>query len=867
MKAKGKTLTVGVILDKRGDPPYVSVNKLWHETVDTISQRYNTVVYEVDSYFVENNDDYKAFVDKIDLLFLLSPYYTVDRTYKEFPVVFYGLGSMQKGGAWLADNHSTFRSCDKVILNCTSCVNIYDDLVKDQSLSRVMIPFGVDTDVFRPAADRSVLRQKYDIPEDAFIAVYAGRINHQKNPLMLLSALRDLRKKHDDLMFMFIGSFDDFYIPEFSENKAADIKEAFMSAVENFGLGSAVILFDTQNDTNKYAELLSLADIGINVTTLISENFGYTPVEMQACGLPVVGTAWGGLKDTITDEVTGFKIETVHSKFGARINFEQLKDRIGFLIAHSDARSKMSHSARLNAEKNYSLKEFAGNINDIIYDTYCDHNGGGQYYSDYTIDESLYSVSEKIHKKYENQERHVSWEHLHPDLDKEFYDMIASECADKKAEDTVWFGESLVSKGFDWEICGGKLVSYDSRWNSSFELSGCEISDDEMKLMSSIISGETVRSLEKRSGLSHDELTGTLCRLTDKGFIMPWNRSNTVRTSAAAVIIPHYSTGSRRELLWLRNALKSVEVQTDKDWKIIIVDDASPESSVKEFLRTISKEKPDRIETVFLRKNKGPGNARNIGILRASMLGCPFVLYLDSDDIASPERIEMTRNAFRTHPSVGVVYSSFDVIDENGRDVDDKNILPSIREIQEQLKAEPPQGRGVWRRIGIETGYINLTSSTSVRTSLALKYPFPQERVSEDYYTWLVYSASGWEYMYLDSLSTKYRIPQNKDGSRTRTLMGGDHMFNLRKSFVDVKGFQKALDLACNNGEISRGDKNRLMDAFLRKKAESMKKDGENEIAGKYIKKADSIRQMLLRAEQENINGLFTYEFSCGSRS
>lgn len=845
MKSKGKMLTVGVILDKRGDPPYVSVNKLWRETIDIISQKYNTVVFEVNSYFVENNDEYKEFADKIDVLFLLSPYYKVDRTYKEFPIVFYGLGSMQKGGAWLADNHSTFRCYDKVILNCTSCVNIFDKLVKDQSLSRVMIPLGVDTDVFRNAENKTLLRKKYNIPEDAFIAVYSGRINHQKNPLVLLSAIRDMRKKYNNLVFMFLGSFDDFYIPEFNENKAIDIKEAFISEVENFGLESCIILFDTQDDTNKYAELLSLADIGINATTLISENFGYTPVEMQACGLAVVGTAWGGLKDTIIDEVTGFKIETVHSKFGARINIEQLKEKIEFLITHDDIRKQMSQSARLNAENNYSLKLFAGNINDIINETYYDYIECDRNDSDYAVDDKVFEISEKIHNKYGSQERHVSWEHLHPDLDYELYEMVASECADKKAEDTVWFGDSIISKGFDWEYSNGTLVSHDPRWNSNFELSGCKINSDEMRVMGNIISGETVLSLENRMNITHNELIELLYSLTDKGFIIPWNKTNTVQTSVAAVVIPHYSTGTKIELFWLKNALKSVEVQTDKEWKIIIVDDASPESRVKEYLRTISEESHNRIETVFLRKNKGPGNARNVGVMRASMLGCPFILYLDSDDIASPERIERTRNAFMTHPSVGVVYSSFDVIDENGKNVENINILPSIREIQEQLRSDPPQGKGVWRKIGIETGYINLTSSTSVRTCVALKYPFPQERVSEDYYTWLVYSASGWEYMYLDSLCTKYRIPQNKDGSRTRSLVGGNHMFNLKKSLIDVKGFQKALELACNNGEINNDDKNMLMIAFLKKKAESMKKDGEDEIARNYIQKADRIKQSI----------------------
>lgn len=107
----------------------------------------------------------------------------------------------------------------------------------------------------------------------------------------------------------------------------------------------------------------------------------------------------------------------------------------------------MSQSARLNAENNYSLKLFAGNINDIINETYYDYIECDRNDSDYAVDDKVFEISEKIHNKYGSQERHVSWEHLHPDLDYELYEMVASECADKKAEDTVWFGDSIISEG------------------------------------------------------------------------------------------------------------------------------------------------------------------------------------------------------------------------------------------------------------------------------------------------------------------------------------------------------------------------------------------------------------------------------------
>ena len=57
--------------------------------------------------------------------------------------------------------------------------------------------------------------------------------------------------------------------------------------------------------------VLGAADIGINLTLNRDENFGYSTVEAMAASLPVIGTDWGGLKDTIEDGVTGFRVPTV----------------------------------------------------------------------------------------------------------------------------------------------------------------------------------------------------------------------------------------------------------------------------------------------------------------------------------------------------------------------------------------------------------------------------------------------------------------------------------------------------------------------------------------------------------------------------
>ena len=107
MELKSNEPVVGIIFDKRGDPPYISVGKLWNETMGIISEKFQTEILEVDSYKVDDDEKYRKFIDKIDVLMTLSPYYSINRYVKEFPLVAYGLGSMQKGGHWLYDNRNS----------------------------------------------------------------------------------------------------------------------------------------------------------------------------------------------------------------------------------------------------------------------------------------------------------------------------------------------------------------------------------------------------------------------------------------------------------------------------------------------------------------------------------------------------------------------------------------------------------------------------------------------------------------------------------------------------------------------------------------------------------------------------------------
>ncbi|MFH1429176.1 MAG: glycosyltransferase family A protein [Candidatus Margulisiibacteriota bacterium] len=312
-----------------------------------------------------------------------------------------------------------------------------------------------------------------------------------------------------------------------------------------------------------------------------------------------------------------------------------------------------------------------------------------------------------------------------------------------------------------------------------------------------------------------------------------------MKNGSAVFIMPHWSNnGSGLETKWLNKTLETIKNQTDPNWKILIADGNSPSQEAKDYLRQLEKEFNGKLEVIFMPHSDGPGHARNVAIEKAYNDGHPFIVFLDADDLADAKRVEIARKIFLENENAGVVYSTFQVIDEHDNVVPREKLSQSIVEILESHDTNPPQGKDTWIQIATETGYTNLTSATSVRTEIAHAHLFPGEKVSEDYYTWLVYSASGAEFVYTPDTPTLYRIPQNTEGSASRSREGGKKGFYTTKCRVDEAGFVAASNIALERGDITEAQKKQLHIKFLLKEAETMGREEQFDLADMCYKKA-----------------------------
>lgn len=121
--------------------------------------------------------------------------------------------------------------------------------------------------------------------------------------------------------------------------------------------------------------------------------------------------------------------------------------------------------------------------------------------------------------------------------------------------------------------------------------------------------------------------------------------------SKVSIIIPCYNQAS-----WLTQTLQSVYEQTYTNWECIIVNDGSPDNTAE-----VAKEweKKDARFKLIQKENGGLGSARNFGIENTSG---EYVLFLDSDDLISPEKLSVSMNLLSSHDADIVVTNFYHLV-------------------------------------------------------------------------------------------------------------------------------------------------------------------------------------------------------------
>lgn len=125
-----------------------------------------------------------------------------------------------------------------------------------------------------------------------------------------------------------------------------------------------------------------------------------------------------------------------------------------------------------------------------------------------------------------------------------------------------------------------------------------------------------------------------------------------------SIITPVFNT----PVEWLRQAIDSVLAQAYENWELLLIEDASAETSTIEFLAQV--EKHDlRIRVIHRESNGGISAASNDGLAQARG---DWVGLLDHDDLLEPDALFQTAKLLQVNDDVDLVYSDEDKLTEEG---------------------------------------------------------------------------------------------------------------------------------------------------------------------------------------------------------
>lgn len=146
------------------------------------------------------------------------------------------------------------------------------ELLQEWGVSNVApVHLGVNTSVFSPAAPVKQIREKLNIPEDAFLLFYAGRLAGEKNTPLLLDTFRLLQQRHPGkFAFLMIGD--------------GQLRDQVVERRRELPL---LRWIPYCRDSQELANYYRIANLFVHPG--VCETFGLVALESQACGCPVVG--------------------------------------------------------------------------------------------------------------------------------------------------------------------------------------------------------------------------------------------------------------------------------------------------------------------------------------------------------------------------------------------------------------------------------------------------------------------------------------------------------------------------------------------------------------------------------------------------
>lgn len=204
---------------------------------------------------------------------------------------------------------------------------------------------GIDCHLFNPTCDRNAIRQQWNIPADAKLLAYVGRLDQAKGIEVLLKAFAQLSLHHPNVYLVCAGK---------PLLQSSDYQVNLQQQLANLNLIDSVKFLGHLDDPSP---LYQASDLTI-VPSVWPEPFGRVIIESMACGTPVVASRVGGIPEILTGPFAAGLCQAD--------NPEDLAAKILELMSWKEERQQLSQQCHEHIANHFSHNLMIDGVENIL---------------------------------------------------------------------------------------------------------------------------------------------------------------------------------------------------------------------------------------------------------------------------------------------------------------------------------------------------------------------------------------------------------------------------------------------------------------------------------------------------------------------
>ncbi len=235
------------------------------------------------------------------------------------------------GTKWIARRF--YNRCDLLIV---PSIEVEEKYKRNRiHTEKKVVHLGTDTEKFMPG-DIEEAKKRLGINPYLFIIGFSGRIGREKDLITLYRAFRRVEKKHFNTRLLIVGK------------GIRELEEMFSSM-------KSIMLPGSVNNIQDYLQAMD-----VFVLPSLTETSSLATMEAMACGLPVVTTPVGFVKEYIAEKRNGM--------FFPFKNSLVLSMKLEMLLENPELRKELGSKARKTIVENFRWDQTIGSIREILRD-------------------------------------------------------------------------------------------------------------------------------------------------------------------------------------------------------------------------------------------------------------------------------------------------------------------------------------------------------------------------------------------------------------------------------------------------------------------------------------------------------------------